>query len=86
MIGRRLTWWFSTNGPWRSLVRWSRAYTKELKRILKAHGWAFFRTGNGDHEIWTHPDNAKKIVVDGRIISRHTANATLKQANIPKKF
>jgi predicted RNA binding protein YcfA (HicA-like mRNA interferase family) len=57
-------------------------YTKQLKTILREHGWSYLRSGKGDHEIWSHSDAPKPIVVDGKIMSRQTANAVLKQAGI----
>ena len=57
-------------------------YTKQVKAILRENGWRFLRTGKGDHEIWAHADAPKPVVVDGKIMSRHTANAILKQAGI----
>jgi predicted RNA binding protein YcfA (HicA-like mRNA interferase family) len=44
------------------------------------------RAGKGDHEIWTSPGSDRPIVVDGKIMSRHTANAILKQAGIKRKL
>ncbi len=32
------------------------------------------------------PNHRAKFVVDSKIKSRHTANAVLKQAGLPKKF
>lgn len=61
-------------------------YTKQLKTILATGGWQFTRSGKGDHEIWSHPDRLKPVVVDNRIMSRHTANAVLKQAGIKAKL
>jgi hypothetical protein len=40
----------------------------------------------GDHEIWYSPITGIRFVVDQHIKSRHTANAVLKQAGLPKKF
>ena len=40
----------------------------------------------GDHEIWLCPKSRRPIVVDNRIKSRHTANAIIKQAGLPKQF
>lgn len=57
-------------------------YTKQLKAILREHGWSYLRSGKGDHEIWVRSGAATPIVVDGKIMSRHTANAVLKQAGI----
>lgn len=57
-------------------------YTRQVKSILREHGWQLLRHGKGDHEIWTREDASKTVVVDGKIMSRHTANAILKQAGI----
>jgi hypothetical protein len=61
-------------------------YTKDLKRCLQAAGCSFTRQGRGDHEIWYSPLTQIKFIVDNHIKSRHTANAVLKQAGLPKKF
>jgi hypothetical protein len=61
-------------------------YTPELKKMLRESGCRFDRQGSGDHEIWINPITGIKFVVDGCIKSRHTANAVLKQAGLPKKF
>lgn len=61
-------------------------FTPELKRILRAAGCYFVRTGKGDHEIWHSPQSGRHITVDGKIKSRHTANAVLRQAGLEKQF
>jgi hypothetical protein len=61
-------------------------YTPELKQILREAGCHFDRQSKGDHEMWFSPITGIKFVVDGTIKSRHTANAVLKQAGLPKKF
>jgi len=61
-------------------------YTPKLKEILRAHGCYFERPGRGDHEIWYSPTTGRRFPVDHAIVSRHTANAVLKQAGIPKQF
>jgi len=61
-------------------------YTRELKQCLRKKGCTFERRGKDDHEIWFSPIAAIRFVVDNRIKSRHTANAVLKQAGLPKKF
>jgi hypothetical protein len=61
-------------------------YTPKLKEILLAHGCTFDRAGRGDHEIWYSPITDRRFPVDHKILSRHTANAVLKQAGIPKQF
>ncbi|PIP05041.1 MAG: hypothetical protein CO012_04925 [Syntrophobacterales bacterium CG_4_8_14_3_um_filter_49_14] len=61
-------------------------YTKDLKKYLREAGCSFERQGKGDHEIWYSPITTIRFVVDNAIRSRHTANAVLKQAGLPKKF
>lgn len=61
-------------------------YTPSLKRLLQSAGCEFVRAGRGDHEIWRSPITGVHFVVDGKVKSRHTANAVLRQAGLPKKF
>jgi len=61
-------------------------YSRELKRLLRQAGCSFERQGKGDHEIWYSPITDIRFVVDNAIKSRHTANAVLKQAGLPKRF
>ena len=63
-----------------------RGYAAQVRAILTANGCIFVRSGKGDHEIWRSPLAPRPIVVDGTILSRHTANAILKQAGIPTKL
>lgn len=60
--------------------------TPNLKRLLVEAGCVFERQGKGDHEIWYSPTTDRRFVVDHSIKSRHTANAVLKQAGLPKAF
>ncbi len=62
------------------------SFTPELKRLLAKAGCTFARSGKGDHEIWFSPMMQVNFVVDSKIKSRHTANAVLKQAGLPKNF
>jgi hypothetical protein len=64
----------------------TQSFTPDLKRLLLAAGCRFVRSGKGDHEIWQSPITQVHFVVDNKIKSRHTANAVLKQAGIPKHF
>lgn len=61
-------------------------YTPKLKQVLREAGCTFERPGKGDHEIWFSPITGIRFVVDRTIKSRHTANAVLKQAGLPKHF
>jgi hypothetical protein len=60
--------------------------TPALKKLLLEAGCSFERQGKGDHEIWYSPISDRRFVVDSAIKSRHTANAVLKQAGLPKAF
>ena len=61
-------------------------YEKKVREILNNYGCYFIRHGKGDHDIWNSPINNHNIVVDGKIKSRHTANAILKQGGINYRF
>lgn len=61
-------------------------YTKDLKKLLLQAGCQFVRQGRGDHEIWYSPVSRTNFPVDANIKSKHTANAALKQAGLPKAF
>ena len=62
------------------------SFTADVKRILRQHGCNIVRSGKGDHEIWFCPITKRNFPVDGKILSRHTANAIMKQAGIAHKF
>ena len=57
-------------------------FTKAVKKRLAAAGCYFLRHAKGDHEIWFSPVSERQVTV----MSRHTANETLKQAGLPKAF
>ncbi len=59
---------------------------REVTRMLSQAGYDYLRPGKGDHQVWQHKESGKKVVVDASINSRHTANAVLKQARLPKSF
>ena len=61
------------------------SFTPEVKEVLRSQ-MSFERPGRGDHEIWFSPITGRRFPVDQKILSRHTANAILKQAGIPKQF
>ena len=61
-------------------------FLRELKRLLEEAGCYFVRPGKGDHEIWYSPISNRQVTVDNNNLSRHTANAALKQAGLPKAF
>ena len=63
-----------------------KSFTPDLKKKLTEAGCHFERRGKGDHDIWYSPITQRRFVVDKFIKSRHTANAVLKQAGLPKAF
>ncbi|MFD2648506.1 type II toxin-antitoxin system HicA family toxin [Devosia albogilva] len=63
-----------------------RGFYTEIVEALRAAGCTFKRHGKGDHEIWYSPITGRTFTVDRGSLSRHTANAVMKQAGIDKKF
>ena len=61
-------------------------YEKKVREILAQNGCTFYRHGKGDHDIWYSPISGRHVTVDGKIKSRHTANAILRQCGIKCKF
>lgn len=62
-----------------------KGFGREVREHLSAAGCAFVRHGKGDHDIWRTPEG-RPLVVPVKIMSRHTANAILKDAGLPKAF
>ena len=61
-------------------------YTPDVIKFLIEAKCFLVRQGKGDHTIWQSPISGKRFPVDAHIKSRHTANAVLKQAGLPKAF
>ena len=61
-------------------------YYRDLIRLLMNAGYELNRKGRGDHEIWWNPDTRIHVTVDRKLGSRFTANAILKEADLPKVF
>ena len=61
-------------------------YEKQVRNILTKNRCPFVRHGRGDHDIWYSPISGKYFTVDGKIKSRHTANAIMKQSGISHRF
>lgn len=61
-------------------------YEKLVRAELTAHGCTFVRHGKGDHDIWYSPISERHFTVDGKIKSRHTTNAIMKQSGIDRRF
>jgi len=63
-----------------------RGFYAEIVKELKEAGCTLVRTGKGDHEIWFSPHTRRNVTVDRGSLSRHTANAVMKQAGIKRHF
>jgi hypothetical protein len=61
-------------------------FYREIVEALKAAGCQYRRPGKGDHEIWYSPITDRTLTVDKGSLSRHTANAVMKQAGLDKRF
>jgi len=59
-------------------------FDQRLKELLVAAGCYHVRTGR--HPIWYSPLSGINFPIPTWIKSRHTANAVLKQADLPKAF
>ncbi|WP_457298646.1 type II toxin-antitoxin system HicA family toxin [Phyllobacterium sp. P5_D12] len=59
---------------------------RELTDLLSKAGCKFVRQAKGSHEYWSSPITNRFFVVPSNIEKRHTANAVLKQAGLPKAF
>ena len=59
-------------------------YYKILVEILKRYGAYYVRPAKGDHEVWKRGN--LQTTVDKGCNSRHTANAVLKQLQIPERI
>ncbi|HWW34605.1 MAG TPA: type II toxin-antitoxin system HicA family toxin [Xanthobacteraceae bacterium] len=61
-------------------------FDKALRDLLRGAGCFLVRQGTGSHEIWHSPITKRNFAVPVGIPSRHTANAILRQAGLPKAF
>jgi len=61
-------------------------YAKIVRKILLENGCVFVRRGKGDHDIWYSPLTNNNFPVDGKIKSRHIANAVMRQSGVSHKF
>jgi hypothetical protein len=61
-------------------------FDRALRDLLRDAGCHMVRQGKGSHEVWHSPLTDKNFPVPIGIPSRHTANAILRQAGLPKAF
>lgn len=61
-------------------------FDREVRQLIEAAGCYSVRPGKGSHQIWYSPVTKRNFPVPNGIVSRHTANAVLKDAGLPKHF
>jgi predicted RNA binding protein YcfA (HicA-like mRNA interferase family) len=61
-------------------------FDRALRDLLRTAGCVLVRQGKGSHEIWHSPITKRNFPVPVGVASRHTANAILRQAGLPKAF
>jgi predicted RNA binding protein YcfA (HicA-like mRNA interferase family) len=61
-------------------------FDRPLRDLLRAACCMLVRQGKGSHEVWHSPATGRNFAVPVGIPSRHTANAILRQAGLPKAF
>ena len=61
-------------------------YEKAVRKVLRENGCCFVRRGKGDHDVWFSPLTNRCFPVDGKIKSRHIANAIMRQSGVGYKF
>jgi hypothetical protein len=61
-------------------------FDKPLPDLLRGAGCNLARQGKGSHEIWHSPLTDRNFADPVGLPSRHTANAILRQAGLPKAF
>ncbi len=61
-------------------------FDEPLRDLLRAAGYFLVRQGKGSHENLHSTITQRNFAVPVSILSRHTANAILRQAGLPKAF
>ena len=61
-------------------------FYRDLTKELKALGFSQIKGGKGSHEKWFKLGMDDPLIVPFKLMSRHTANAILKDAGSKKKF
>jgi hypothetical protein len=61
-------------------------FDRALRELLREAGCTLVRQGKRSHEIWHSSTTGRNFAVPIGIPSRHTANAILRQAGLPKAF
>jgi Predicted periplasmic or secreted lipoprotein len=60
-------------------------YYTAVVKLLRANGFRYQIQAKGSHEKWTN-DDGKTLIVPRNLMSRHTANAILRDAGSDTKL
>ena len=91
----KLTWdpdtcvWIAESDDVPGLVLESGSFDALIERVRFAVPELLELNGTApapDHDIWYSPISERHFTVDGKIKSRHTANAIMKQSGIDRRF
>ena len=64
----------------------AKGYYRDIRNLLKEHGFTYEGNAKGSHEKWYDSLNDKTVTIPYNLKSRHTANGILKSAGIDQKF
>lgn len=60
-------------------------YYSAVVKVLRAHGFHYVANAKGSHEKWIN-DEGRTLIVPRNLMSRHTANAILRDAGSNMKL
>ena len=64
----------------------AKGFYKDVVSTIREAGFEYTENAKGGHEKWINAETRKLLIVPRPLKSRHTANAILKDAGLPKKF
>ena len=67
-------------------ARLGRTFNRDIRVAPTEAGCRSVRSGKGSHEIWWSPIVERHVNVPASCVSRHAANAVLRQAGLPERF
>lgn len=63
-----------------------KGFYKDIVKLLRAHGFEYWKNAKGSHEYWRHKEGHPVVLVAPNSLSRHTANNVMKSAGIDHRF
>lgn len=64
----------------------AKGYYRDVVSALRKAGYEYKENAKGGHEKWINKETGRIQIIPGKIMSRHTANDTLKDIGLPKAF